>query len=407
MNQIEKGLLSPALSSRGGEGENTGALTGSRSPLVTRHSPLSKRAGLSSGFSLIEFIGVMAVLAILASAMAPLVVRQSDKSVLANEVAQVSAISNALSMDVIRNRAVPDETTWANVAANWTMRPAAQISRNPRRFDRAYLIDSSGWLGGYAAGSPYSQAGSASGLSSRPTTARAMIVSTIATGLPVASGRPASAAFNDIWITQPLAKPSTWTTWGGSGADLVIQRITLDPLFHHLVLGNRDASTDPAFTIDSTSSANAVAVVNNGVGQDAYYLDGTVVGLWVAGTLKNQFILTSDISFNFNGGMWRAQLAGGSANNSGSAKEFAKQAALFIATPNPPGNNQGADTQGALSAFYSFMYAYTIWGNECPHFLTTASSSQQPADYRILDGMGANNAIIDATTGSKGGGLLK
>jgi prepilin-type N-terminal cleavage/methylation domain-containing protein len=50
MNQIQKGL------------------TGSHSPARhSTHSPLSKRAGLSSGFSLIEFIGVMAVLAILAA----------------------------------------------------------------------------------------------------------------------------------------------------------------------------------------------------------------------------------------------------------------------------------------------------------------------------------------------------
>lgn len=367
--------------------------------LVALRSEARSVPSIRSGFSLIEFVGVMAVLAILAAMTAPLLVRQSDKGALAKEVSELSSISNALCMDIIRNKAMPDETTWHNVAANWMNRPAAQISTNARGYQRAFLIYNGGWLAGYPAGSFYSQSGT--GLSGT-NNARAMIVSTIATALPISSGRPTAADFNNIWNTPPLQKPSTWTTWNGSGADLTIQRFNVDPLFHRLILANRDNSTQPGFTIDSTSAGAKTLVVHN-TGKDAYYLDGTVVSLWVGSTLTNSFVLTSDVSFTFNGGMWRAQLAGGSAGNGGLATNFSAFANAFISTPSS--NNKGTDPQGLMTAFASFMYAYSIWANECPHFQTAASGFPQTTDFVILNAIAA---LVDKATGKTAAeGLLK
>jgi prepilin-type N-terminal cleavage/methylation domain-containing protein len=356
----------------------------------------------SAGFSLIEFIAVMAILAIMAVTIAPVAVRQTDKSALSKEAATISVISNALALQVIRNKTIPDETTWSNAVATWATRSASQISVNDRGFARAFLVDSSGWLGGYSAGSPYSQTGN-SGTSPRPAGARAMIVSTIAQGLPVSSGRPTAANFNDIWNTPPLQKPSTWTSWNGSGEDLTIQRFTVDSLFHRLILVNRDSSTQPAFSIDSTSALSTTAVSHNGTGLDSYYLDGTVVSLWVGSTLTNSFVLTSDISFIFNGGMWRAQLAGGAGENGSVATNFSAFANAFVNTPSS--NNKGTDPEGVMTGFASFMYAYTIWANECPHFQTTASGYPQTTDFVVLS---AIEALLDKATGkTDASGLLK
>src|SRR5262249_55901518 len=142
-------------------------------------------------------------------------------------------------------------------------------------------------------------------------------------------------------------------------------------------------------------------------GLDSYYLEGSTVRLWDGSNPTNGFILTRDLSFTFDGGMWQAQLTGASQKNSVLATNFGYQASLFIKTALVPGSHQGSDTQGLLSAFYSFMYGYTIWANECPHFISTASSQGQQTDYWFLDKLGANNGIIDSTAGSTGGGLLK
>jgi hypothetical protein len=136
---------------------------------------------------------------------------------------------------------------------------------------------------------------------------------------------------------------------------------------------------------------------------DSYYLDGTVVSLWVGSTLTNSFVLTGDISFIFNGGMWRAQLAGGAGENGSAATNFSAFANAFVNTPSS--NSKGADPQGVMTGFASFMYAYTIWANECPHFQTAASGFPQTTDYVILSSL--EGQLDDYTGYNKSFGLLK
>jgi type II secretory pathway pseudopilin PulG len=357
-----------------------------------------------AGISLIEIVGVLAVIAVFAAALIPVAVRRTDKAVLAKEVAYLGSISNALVLQLQRSNSIPNETSWTSVLANWTMRSSFQLATNDRKFARLFFYDGSGWLQGNV---PFTQ--TSSGIATVPTNLRIAIVSTIAKALPNVNGSLSAANFNSIWNDLPYKTPSYLTAqgWTGNSYDLAIQRVTLDALFHHLILINRDASTLPAFSINSTNSAATVSVPNNATGRNSYYMDGTVVGLWVGNVLTNRFVLTGDISFAFDGGMWKAQLTGGGQDNNSIATNFSAQASLFIATANVPGGHQGSDTQGVMSAFYNFMYAYTIWANECPHFQSSASAQNQQVDYQILSSLGNNNQIIDSTTGSTGGGLLK
>jgi hypothetical protein len=104
--------------------------------------------------------------------------------------------------------------------------------------------------------------------------------------------------------------------------------------------------------------------------------------------------------------MWQAQLTGASKNNSTIATNFATQAAIFIKTQTPPNATKGTSAQSVLSAFYGFMYGYSVWANECPHFQSPASGGGvQQADYQFLNFLGANNGLIDSTAGPTG--LLK
>src|SRR5262249_30269803 len=133
-------------------------------------------------------------------------------------------------------------------------------------------------------------------------------------------------------------------------------------------------------------------------------LDGTAVSLWSGSTLTNTFILSRDISFTFDQGMWQANLTGASKDNSSTATNFAYQASRFLAAGDS-GVKNGASAQGVLSGMYTFMYAYTIWANECPHFQFSASSQMQQTDFVLLDALAANGGIIDAAAGQNG--LLK
>ncbi len=49
---------------------------------------------------------------------------------------------------------------------------------------------------------------------------------------------------------------------------------------------------------------------------------------------------------------------------------FATQAQNFLASEWATSAAKGADQQGVLLDMYTFMYDYTMWANECPHFNT-------------------------------------
>jgi hypothetical protein len=344
---------------------------------------------------------VLAVLTIVARMVVPKVFKTLDRAAWTKEVNDLTAISNAFVLQILRSNAIPNQASWGGAVANWTARPVSQILTNDRRYARVFFYDQGGWLNGNL---PYVQgtAGTGSGI---PASARIVIVSTIAIPLTNTSGALSAANFNSIWNSTQGTIPSYLTGWKGNGYDLVIQRIPVDPLFHHLILSTRDPSVAAGYSINSTASY--AAVPTGAGGTNTYYLDGTTVGLWVNGTLTNRFLLTSDMSFTFEAGAWGFQPTGSGTDNSGTAQDFAIQAARFVSAGAPPAH-QGADTQGVLSSFYNFMYAYAIWANSCPHFQFTGNNETADANYQMLDALGQNNGggnigIIDGASG----GLVK
>src|SRR5438552_9231706 len=68
-------------------------------------------------FSLIELVGVLAVIAILAAAAVPALIRQMDRIAGEQESAALKSLSDALQQSILRNRYVPSASDWAtNIA---------------------------------------------------------------------------------------------------------------------------------------------------------------------------------------------------------------------------------------------------------------------------------------------------
>ena len=186
-------------------------------------SPFARSA---AGFTLIEFIGVLAILAIIAAAVVPTVVRRVDRGALAKEYGDLAAISNAIALNALRTWQLPDASSgasgWGPAAANWLNRPLIQITNTPRAFSRSFLIDPNmTWLP-----LPYAQTNN-TGLASQPTSARIILVSTIARTSPPVTNGISAADFNAVWDTLPNTKPATTAIWTMNGDDICIQRINL------------------------------------------------------------------------------------------------------------------------------------------------------------------------------------
>lgn len=328
----------------------------------------------SLGFSLVEMVGVLAVIAILATAVVPPVMKQMDDAARTKEMADQSAMAAALKSHVLRAKSIPDATTWAAVISDEAMMPMAAITNTPRGYARAFLIDTNGWLGTVTL--PYNQ--TTNGTATAPASARMMIVATLGRALPLTSGQPPAATFNDIWNTPQGAKPSTWTTWAGNGGDLLIQRINLAPLFHRLILVNSDVGGIGGFAIDGSAP---LAVPVGGSGWDAYYLEGTVFGLYDTNTaLMVRAALESDTSCVFESGVWRDGIQSGVRT---APQDIVANASQFLSSPAFPRPAPGADPASLASLMYSFMSTYNQWATESPPF----SRGQNAPDLLVMQGL--------------------
>src|SRR5438477_10985756 len=86
-------------------------------PFQYSNTPILRRPASGRAFSLIEMIGVLAVIAILAAALAPSFVRQMDKSASDQESAGLKAFGDALQKSIMRSRYIPSDADWAAAVA--------------------------------------------------------------------------------------------------------------------------------------------------------------------------------------------------------------------------------------------------------------------------------------------------
>jgi prepilin-type N-terminal cleavage/methylation domain-containing protein len=359
------------------------------------HRP--SRIAQSRGFTLIEIIAVVSIIAILVAAIAPSIIRRVDRAAWTKETEELKSITDAYTDYIVRSKIVPGTNTWAAAIAGQMSLASSSITTNSRRIARAFLIDPALSIGG--AGLPYTQ--TSSGVA-KPSSARVILVSSLSRTLPIATSVPSSNEFNAVWNTAEGAIPTTatWTSWAGTGEDLRIKRLNLEPLFYRLILVNHSSNTNvvPGYSIENSSAA---VVPAGPVGLDKYYLHNTTVGLHdKTGLVQVRHLLKRSISFMFESDSWHGQIQGDQQSYSASGSDFYNHAVTFFNRPTNPwgGNSQahGASQWGVMISMYTFMFDYTFWANECPHFdYHSQNNATAVPEYVLLHNQGQNNGNVD------------
>ena len=305
-----------------------------------------------SSFSLIEMIGVMAILSIIACMVVPVVVSQYDRAAWVREDKDLSTITNALVLSILQTKVIPSEANWLNAVAAQIADAPGSIATTPRNVARYFKLDPN---------FPVATDTPLMGGTIITNSARAMLISTI--GTPLVTTDLSGANFNAIWNTPDNQRPAGWS-WTGKGEDLKIQRINFEPLFHRLKLANQSTAFKGFYRID-TGLTNQVT----DLGLDAYYLDGTFVSLRDATGLQEQAsqLITSDVSFVFDVGFWRAQVVSGLMTNSMSSS-YGSSVTNFLTVVPYKKATQGCTQQTAMMVINSFMQTYEAWANGSPCF---------------------------------------
>jgi type II secretory pathway pseudopilin PulG len=351
----------------------------------------------TTAFTLVELIGVLAIITILAAMAAPVVIRHIDEAARTREIADLKAIADGLTFQILATKSIPREADLPAAVAAWTRQPINRITQTPRRYDRRFLVDPAGWPWNVTSVG-WSQTWI--GVTNQLNRSRIVIVSSTSRNLPALTG----SDFVELWNTPAGQKPASWSSWQGTGEDLHIERVNLEPLFYHLVLVNRDPIGNAWFSVDNAIRANFSTV------RRAYYLDGTDLGLFTAtNQLQSRVILDRDQSFLFQGGLWANYLDSGDDYSEVTGNEFANLVGVFMGNERVDTAHKGGNQQGAVICMFNFMLTYQLWANQCPqHFPTYGLNRNKVPEYILMLNVAgdlSSSSLLNSFTGSDG--LLK
>ncbi len=329
-----------------------------------KHIPApSQKRFRQQAFSLIEMIGVLAVIAILAAVLLPALIKQTDKLAADQESATLQSFGTAIQNNALRTRIIPDNTTWISVITNELGMNSLLVSSNPRNRARVFVIDANGLTP-----MPYPQT-SVGFTNTSPPQPRFMIVSSLGTNLR--SGlisNPGLTIFNDLWSTTAGTIPANaiWSGWNkGRGDDLIVQRVNLSPYFVHLILTTNNSTANALYSIDLGAITNIASIPTRG-SLDAYFIQGSVLNLYSNSSAfpDSQQILQRDTSFVYDQNVWRSSITSISLANT-NVPDFSGIVNAFAnaGTPGDPSNPQ--PNKVALD-FIAYMRAYNDWANATP-----------------------------------------
>lgn len=332
-------------------------------------------AASGRAFSMIEMIGVLAVIMILIMTVMPAMLRRIDKAAKDIEAVTLQQIGLGLKNHILNNRRVPARgTAFSDIATEmgWAV---AQVATNARGNPRFYLVDPRLRIGSNSSSSlPYVQG--IYGSSNITDEARVLIITSMGDPLPTIitnAGANSNVVFDAIWGAADYTMPTGWS-WGGNWSDILVQRLSLRPLFVQVLLNNHSLNLG-RFSIETTNTH----VPLPGTNFAAWYLSRTVLGLHdengglqvkqvlqdVSATTNNTMNCLAP-SFVYDKGVWRGRLFACKDGPTGTQLQTGLdlQAAYDLFMSGPPNMYH---TSGAISktnvtkTMYLFMSNYVRW----------------------------------------------
>jgi prepilin-type N-terminal cleavage/methylation domain-containing protein len=187
---------------------------------------------VKSGFTLIEMIGVMAIMAILAAVVVPNGLRAIDRASVSAEQKTLTNLGGEVRRYLHDYGSPPGTATWAADISAYSEISQLNIATNTRQMNRLYFLDPDPTPGAFHM--------------------RAIILSSMRQGMTLPTSLT-TAQFDALWRTLDGTVPSSasWNGWTAFAADyLVIERVNFKADYHDIILSNSSGlSTPPVSTI--------------------------------------------------------------------------------------------------------------------------------------------------------------
>jgi prepilin-type N-terminal cleavage/methylation domain-containing protein len=318
-----------------------------------RHSSRILRCGpRDAGFSLFEIVAVLMVAAVLSAALAPLLLRETDRLARERELGLLRELDSGLEHTITRRGQIPGPTNWGPTLAATMGLLASEVTTNPRGNERGVLIDPRFGVGPEGTNQPpYTQTALGSLPPVRP---RLLLISSLGPALPaeLLSGSSLTAsAYDELWDLPDKAIPAGWN-WPGSGEDLLVHRIDLRSLFQPVIL-NDLSEFQGQFSVNGSSNQPLPSVPFF-----THLLAGSVLGLHGSdGAVQAREVVKYPASYSFEAGNWRGQMLLAVSEKILVGPDLQAAATAFISAPGR-GNLTGAHVYFAMT---NWLGRYNDW----------------------------------------------
>ena len=254
---------------------------------------MHKNSSRFTGFTLIEVIGVLSIIAIMASVIAPSVFDDIKRARQDAETQNLELLAEHLVKFIHDAKRIPRRNVndWTTAIATMGSLPRAKVEFNERDFRRAYYVDPRFFT---TTDTPFPGYTQQTGLATPPISPRIMLVSVLTGNAP--SAPTTSAAFNAIWDQSAGATVV-------EGADIKIERLNLRSLFQRIVLTNENTN-QPGFQLEAGARSSIPAASGSGDGVvTRYVIRNTKVNLYTdpypSGNLDEVFLVEEDKDYAF------------------------------------------------------------------------------------------------------------
>lgn len=310
----------------------------------------------AGAFTLLELVGVMAVVSILAALLAENVLERMRLAARDAERASLATLAGAVEKNVIRSKVIPAPATLPTVIAADLAVAQDRVSHSAQGNARWIWLDPGCAVGATNGTLPYTQTASGS---VEPTGVRMLVISSVGASLPSpAITSPTADQFAGAWNTVGGGLPPCLNgTWNGDPDDLSLQRLEVGALFRRLILENVDNWRNAPYSIETTNTLTTIAPSSR---REMWFLSGTVVNFHYSdNTLQAREYLLEDASYTFENGRWTRYLRYGPNRSLG---WFGEMVDKFLAAPAPPnGTRRYATQQWVIDAMYQFLYCFGQW----------------------------------------------
>jgi len=244
-----------------------------------------------SGFTLIEMIGVLAIISILSAVIAPPVIQQINRAVAESEDTNLRALASSMHEYILSHQKIPGSSTWVSDIASVNTLPVNKIAKNDRGFTRGYYVDPASIINqqtGYRQGNAQIP---------QPISPRIMLVSNLKANVPAAP--TSSVEFNKIWDQSAGALLI-------ESADVKIKRVHLGAMFHHIMLTNLHMPAPPLNPSYKVGASGPYPIAS-GNSLNLYLLKGSKLSLFLhTGALSATMLVVQTDTFQYgtNGVNW-------------------------------------------------------------------------------------------------------